>query len=260
MDFYRRADHAFPELPPDIPRLAQIIGGVLVHRDCTAAFGFDLPPERRDEANTRDLAAILTHLGSLAPRPPQERFAATCRDFAVLLVAMLRAQGRPARARAGFAGYFAEGWYDDHWVAEVWQDDTWRLFDAQLLSAEPGTYTKLDIDPTNVPRDAFLVGGQAWLECRAGRRDPATLGVHSANLSGMWEIQGNVIRDLAALNRDETLPWDNWGLIPIHYDKLPPEDVALLDDLAAVSAAGGPLSKAQEAYHSDPRIPWPGAA
>jgi hypothetical protein len=270
MDFYRRAAFSFSDLPADIPSLARVIGGVMVHRDCTTAFGFELPPARRDEANTRDLSAILTHLSStmsdppaevspLAPRPPAERFAGTCRDFAVLLVAMLRAQGRPARARAGFAGYFAEGWYDDHWVAEVWQDESWRLIDAQLLSADPGTYTKLEIDATNVPRDAFLVGGQAWLECRTSRRDPSRLGVHSAGLSGMWEIQGNVIRDLAALNRDETLPWDNWGLIPTHYDKLPAEDVALLDKLAEVSAAGGPLSKVQEAYHSDPRIPWPDA-
>jgi hypothetical protein len=264
MDSYRRqspttdpGSPVFADLPGDLPSLARIIGGVMVHRDCTAAFGFDLPESRRAEAETRDVAAIITHLGSLAPRPPSERFAGTCRDFTVLMVSMLRAQGRPARARAGFSGYFAEGWFDDHWVAEVWEDDTWRLVDAQLLSAPEGTYTKLEVDPLDVPRDAFLVGGQAWLECRRGHRDPATLGVHSAGLSGMWEVQGNVIRDLAALNSVEVLPWDDWGLIPVHYDKLPAEDVALLDRLAEVSAAGGPLAEAQQAYRSDPRIARP---
>ncbi|MEV6634366.1 transglutaminase-like domain-containing protein [Actinoplanes sp. NPDC051470] len=261
LDFYRRQSPttdpggpAFDGLPPDVATLTQVIGGLVVHRDLTAAFGFDLPPARRSEADTRDVAAILAHLGGLDPKPPSERLAGTCRDFAVLLVSMLRAQGRPARARVGFAGYFAEGWFDDHWVAEVWDDDGWRLIDAQVASADPGTYTKLEVDPLDVPRDGFLVGGQAWQECRAGHRDPATLGVHSAGLSGMWEVQGNVIRDLAALNAVETLPWDNWGLIPIHYDQLPPADVALLDELAAVSAAGGPLSTAREVYLSDPRI------
>jgi hypothetical protein len=57
------------------------------------------------------------------------------------------------------------------------------------------------------------------------------------------EVQSNVIRDLANLNRVETLPWDNWGLIPVHYDQLDPGDIELLDDIAAISAAGGPLHK-----------------
>jgi hypothetical protein len=266
MDFYRRHSAVtdpgargdlFQDLPSDLTELAKVIGGVMVHRDCTAAFGFELPESRRSEADTRDVAAILDHLGTLAPRPPEERFAGTCRDFAVLFVAMLRSQGRPARARAGFSSYFADGWADDHWVAEVWADDAWRLIDAQILSADPGTYTDHKIDPLDVPRDGFLVGGQAWQECRAGTRDPATVGVHSAGLSGMWEIQGNVIRDLAALNSVESLPWDNWGLIPIHYDTLPAADIELLDSLAEASAAGGPLTRVREAYHRDPRIPRP---
>ncbi|MFD0577873.1 hypothetical protein [Dactylosporangium darangshiense] len=76
----------------------------------------------------------------------------------------------------------------------------------------------------------------------------------------MWEIQGNVLRDLAALNRAETLPWDNWGLIPVHYDELPHADLDLLDRVAAVSAAGGPLPVSEAAYASDPRIPAPSSA
>jgi hypothetical protein len=73
----------------------------------------------------------------------------------------------------------------------------------------------------------------------------------------MWEIQGNVVRDLACLNRVEALPWDNWGLIPIHYNQLGPADLHLLDRIAAISAAGGPLHQAVDAYGSDPRIAAP---
>jgi hypothetical protein len=73
----------------------------------------------------------------------------------------------------------------------------------------------------------------------------------------MWEVQGNVVRDLANLNRVETLPWDNWGLIPVHYDELAPADVDLLDRVASVSAAGGPLPQAVQAYRGDPRLPVP---
>lgn len=245
-------------LPADVAAMATVIGGVLVHRDCTQRFGFTLPEQRRDEANTRYVEAILTYLGTLDERRPEDRFAGTCRDFTVLLCAMLREVGIPARARAGFAGYFTDGFFDDHWVAEVWDDNRgWRLVDAQIASAAKGTYTDLDIDPLNVPRDAFLVGGLAWQECRGGSRDLDRIGTSAAGLTGMWEVQGNVVRDLASLNRVETLPWDNWGLIPIRYDQLDPADVDLLDQVAATSAAGGPLRQAADAYRSDPRLPVP---
>jgi len=245
-------------LPADVAALAELIGGVLVHRDNTERFGFTLPQQRREEANTRYVEAILAHLGSLDEHRPEDRFAGTCRDFTVMLCAMLREVGTPARARAGFAGYFGKNFFHDHWVAEVWDHDRgWHLVDAQLASAPAGTYTDADIDPLNVSRDAFLVAGQAWQQCRAGSRDPNQFGVAAAGLTGMWEIQGNLVRDLAALNRVETLPWDDWGIIPIHYDQLAPADLDLLDRLAAISAAGGPLRQAIDAYGSDPRLPVP---
>jgi hypothetical protein len=267
LDFYRQHSrvtdpgaqrHLLRGLPTSTAALARIIGGVLVHRDCTGRFGFTLPQQRRDEANTRYVDTILGYLGSLDPRRPEDRFAGTCRDFTVVLCAMLREAGIPARARAGFAGYFATGFFDDHWVVEVWTDDRgWHLVDAQVASAPAGTYTDAEIDPLNVPPDAFLVAGQAWQQCRSGGRDPDRIGTSAAGLTGMWEIQGNVIRDLANLNRVETLPWDEWGLIPIHYTQLDPADVNLLDSIAPISAAGGPLRQATDAYHSDPRIPAP---
>jgi Transglutaminase-like superfamily len=245
--------------PADPATLAKLVGGLVVHRDWAWRFGFTLPEHRRDEANTRTVSAMLDHLGSLQERPPDQRLAGTCRDFTVLLVSLLRTAGVLARARAGFAGYFTEGFYDDHWVVETWSPSAgWHLVDAQVASAPPGTYnTSPDLDPLDVPRDAFLVGGQAWRDCRTATRTPSTFGVASAGLTGMWEIQGNVVRDLAALNRVETLPWDTWGLIPVHYDDLPAADLELLDRLAAVSAAGGPVPVSEAAYCSDPRIAAP---
>jgi Transglutaminase-like superfamily len=269
LDYYRRHSritepggqrHLLAGLPADAAALATVIGGVMVHRDQTWRFGFALPEQRRDEANTRYVDAILAQLGTLDERRPEQRFAGTCRDFAVLLCALLREAGVPARARAGFAGYFtdANGFFDDHWVVEVWHDDRgWYLVDAQVASAPEGTYTDADVDPLDVPRDAFLVGGQAWQECRAGSRDLDLIGTSAAGLTGLWEVQGNVVRDLASLNRVEPLPWDAWGLIPVHYDQLEPADIDLLDTVAVVSAAGGPLSRAADAYGGDGRLPAP---
>jgi hypothetical protein len=267
LDYYRRHSrstdpgakrHVLSGLPADAAALAEVIGGVLVHRDHTWRFGFALPEQRRDEANARYVEAILTYLGTLDERRPEDRFAGTCRDFTVLLCAMLREAGVPARARAGFAGYFSDGFFDDHWVVEVWDGNRgWYLIDAQIASTPKGTYTDADIDPLDLSRDAFLVGGKAWQECRAGRCELDRIGTSAAGLTGMWEVQGNVIRDLASLNRVETLPWDDWGLIPTHYDNLEPADIDLLDQIAAVSAAGGPLQQATRTYRSDPRLPVP---
>jgi hypothetical protein len=112
----------------------------------------------------------------------------------------------------------------------------------------------MDVDPVDVPRDAFLVGGLAWQDCRRGDRDPGRFGVSSIGLSGMWEVQGNVVRDLAALTKLETLPWDNWGLIDRHYDSLADDDRELLDRAAMISAAGGPYDAAQGLLDSDDRL------
>jgi hypothetical protein len=47
---------------------------------------------------------------------------------------------------------------------------------------------------------------------RSGRIDPATCGVASIGITGAWFVAGSVVRDLAALNNHEMLPWDYWGI------------------------------------------------
>jgi Transglutaminase-like superfamily len=264
LDFYRRhstltdpGEHRarLGGLPADVAALGAIVRGVVVHRDETSwMHGFDLPAERRDEANTRWVRAILGYVGDPRERPAPLRFAGTCRDFSILLCALLREVGVPARLRAGFAGYFTAGFFDDHWVVEYWSDTYgWRLADGQLAGGAAKAYN-VDVDPLDVPRDAFLVGGQAWRDCRRGDRDPGRFGVGVAGITGMWEVQGNVVRDLAALARVETLPWDDWGVIGRHFDDLADDDRDLLDRAAAVSAAGGPFDAARTMLDADDRL------
>lgn len=264
LDFYRQhsaltdpGEHRYllSGLPADVAAVGAIVRGVVVHRDETSwMHGFDLPAQRRDEANARWTRAILGHLGDLRARPASRRFAGTCRDFAILLCAFLREAGVPARLRAGFAGYFTAGFFDDHWVVEYWSaTHGWRLADGQLGGGAIEAY-QVDVDPLDVPRDAFLVGGQVWQDCRRGYRDPGRFGVGSAGITGMWEVQGNVVRDLAALAKVETLPWDDWGIVGKHFDELSTDDQDLLDRAAAVSAAGGPSGAARTILHSDDRL------
>jgi hypothetical protein len=47
-----------------------------------------------------------------------------------------------------------------------------------------------------------------------------------------------VIRDLAALNKTEMLPWDEWGRMTESYEgETGPDYDALIDEIAAISAA-----------------------
>jgi len=203
----------------------------------------DLPAARVDEKNLRPAAEIVRRLLSLDPspltqsRPPDRRVVGTCRHFAVLACALLRRQGLPARARCGFATYFKPGLALDHWVIEYRGDDhnddrRWVRLDPEVLG--------LDVvgRPEDLPPGAFLTGAEAWTAFRAGDVDPANFGVNGTSNWGPAEIKGNLVRDLAALNKVETLPWDEWGRMTEAYEGATgPDYDALLDEVAEACAS-----------------------
>lgn len=261
-DFYRTQSvfsdpggrEVFAGLPADPRILAETVRNLLVHREETHLFGYELPQERKfTEAETRYAADILAVVRGLCdapldrPRRPEQRFAATCRDFALLLCSALREKGVPARVRGGYATYFTPGFHDDHWVTEYWDEDRgWRMVDAQLPAPEPIAAYGIDFDPFDVPPDRFVVAGRAWRDCRSGAADPETFGVGLIDLKGWWFVQHNLVLDLAMLNNSEVLVWDSWGLAdpPLDqpFEALGADEVALLDAVAELSAEGGPFT------------------
>jgi hypothetical protein len=56
-------------------------------------------------------------------------------------------------------------------------------------------------------------------------------------MRGLWFIAGNVIRDLAALNNMEMLPWDVWGAMIPPDEPLGDDRLALFDRLSTVTRA-----------------------
>lgn len=206
----------FEGLPHEIGDLAGLVQGLLLHEHWASAYGITLSDERRSGSQIRPVARMLERLLALddrpltAARPAELRLVGNCRHFSVLLVAMLRAQGVPARARCGFGAYFTPGRFVDHWVCEYWHaaQARWILVDVQIDTLQRAEL-RTDFDPQDVPRDRFVVAGDAWARCRAGEADPASFGIF--DLQGPWFIAGNVLRDLAALNNMEMLPWDVWG-------------------------------------------------
>ncbi len=229
-------------LPRDIPALCRVVQGVMVHVFHLQRYGLELGPERKAEVQLRSAARILARTRALhdaplvSPRPPEQRVVGNCRDFTVLLCTLLRHLGIPARARCGFATYFIPGHHEDHWVCEYWADEgRWALADAQLDGVQCAALG-IDFDVYDVPRDRFLTGGVAWQRCRAGEADPATFGIF--DMQGLGFVRGDLLRDLAALNKVELLPWDCWGVILAQEDPMTPEQLALCDRAAEQTLAG----------------------
>ena len=230
------------ELPDGVPELCAVIHGILIHRAWAHAYGWKLPEERMRDGQARGVGATLDLIFALDPRPlhearePEARFAGTCRDFALLLCAMLRVRGVPARARCGFGRYFQAGRFEDHWVCEHWDAtaEQWVLTDSQLDGLQQKAL-KLGFDPLDVPRDQFIIAGEAWDLCRSGREDPLKFGIY--DMHGLWFVRGNVQRDFASLNRVEVLPWDDFGMMRAIAPGEEPSDVqlALLDKIAALT-------------------------
>jgi transglutaminase superfamily protein len=220
--------------PADVAGLAAVGHGLMIHEHLAGAYGVSYDESARETVHVREVPRLLERIRAVSPaplttpRPPEQRVAGNCRQFTVLMVAALRASGVPARARCGFGGYFVPGFYEDHWVCEYWTGERWRLVDPQIDEKQLGMFP-IDFDVTDVPRDAFLVGGDAWQRYRRGELPGDVFGLSFAGESGAWWIAGNLMRDAAALQKIELLPWDVWGVMPGPADPL---DEALFDRLA----------------------------
>jgi hypothetical protein len=246
-------------LPRDVAGLAAVAQGLVVHEHMAAAYGVTLSEDDRDTVHLRPVEQLVEQILARDPRPldvaraPAGRVAGNCRHFTVLTVAMLRARGTPARARCGFGAYFRKGRYEDHWVCEYWDgtEERWRLADAQI-DAGQRAYFCIDFDLTDVPRDQFLTGGDAWAQYRAGAADADTFGLSVVDEAGDWWIAGNLMRDAAALRNVELLPWDCWGAMPAPDDPIDAARAVRFDRLAALTQSpDANFAELQEYYEGD---------
>lgn len=250
----------YADLPADIPALVQVVQGLLVHVFWAERYGLSLPEERKAEVQLRSMQRRLARTVELeagpltTPRPLDKKIVGNCRDFSLTLASMLQSQGIPARPRCGFGTYFMPNHYEDHWACEYWNEaeQRWVLVDAQLDELQQDVL-QLGFDPLDVPRDQFIVGGAAWRMCRSGQADPDQFGIF--DMHGIDFVKGDFLRDVAALNKVELLPWDCWGLILMDYAALPPDDLTMLDRLAALTSGDIPdVASVRQIYESDPRL------
>ena len=256
----------FRALPKDVAGLCGIVQGVLIHRDIAPwLYGITLTEKQRDDGHLRPIAQMMARIHEIDARPitnardVANRLPSVCRHFSLMLAAMLREQGVPARPRCGFGAYFTPGKFEDHWVCEYWNpgEKRWILVDAQLDAIQRNAL-HIDFNPLDVPRDKFIIAGDAWQMCRERGADPKNFGLTHAHLQGLWFVAGNVIRDLASLNRMEMLPWDVWGAMDMNDEAMTEETKSMLDKVAALTLAGDEkFAEVRAIYESDERLSVP---
>jgi hypothetical protein len=227
-------------LPDDVAALARIIQGLGIYDVIARDFyGFEPPADRLAEIHLRPIADRLARIMERDDQPlhiarePERRALQRCNAFALMLVTMLRAKGVPARSRGGFAAYFNPPNFEDHWVCEYWDARTcrWRLADPQIDDVWRRRLG-IRLDTLDLTRTQFLTASEAWRRCRRGEADEQQFGISFAGLRGLWFVAGNLVRDLAALNKMEMAPWDVWGAQPGPDEKF---DLAFFDALAELT-------------------------
>ena len=140
---------------------------------------------------------------------------------------------------------------------EYWNatQQRWVLVDAQLDEFQCDAL-HVPFDPLDVPRDQFIVGGKAWQLCRSEMADPDAFGIF--DMHGLWFVRGDFVRDVAALNKVELLPWDGWGIIEAQDEHLTEDDLAFLDHVASLTCADVPeFARVRRLYESDARLTVP---
>ncbi|HEX6033750.1 MAG TPA: transglutaminase family protein [Anaerolineales bacterium] len=255
-----RYAHLYSDLPSDVPSLVKVVQGLIVHVFWGERYGLNLSEERQAEVQLRSMERRLAHTLELdpspltAPRSNEKKIVGNCRDFSLTLASLLQSKGVPARPRCGFGAYFLPNHYEDHWVCEYWNEaeQSWVLVDAQLDELQQNVL-ETSFNTLDVPRDQFIVGGAAWNMCRDRQADPDQFGIF--DMHGMDFVKGDFIRDVAALNKVELLPWDCWGMILTEYAALPPDDLSMLDRLADLTRTDVPdFDLVRQLYESDPRL------
>ena len=230
-------------LPSDPGVLAKALENILIHVGIAHAEGIGIPERAAADASARTLARLLDRALTRDPRPltqPRERenlLFGTCHDFALFAAGVMRMAGVETRIRVGFADYFSDGFWDDHWICEYRKGGEWKLFDPELGPAMRARFG-IAFNNADLPRRHFISGAQAWLAVRNGSLDPSTLGVSAIGISGTWFAAGSLLRDAAALAGIELLPWDSWGPAAdaVRHRTVAEGDLAWFDGVAAAFA------------------------
>lgn len=288
--------HEFTRWMSSDPRVIfQVVQGLIMHDMWTERYGVTVHENQKRKICTPSANAILVQIQELndlsfaLPRNPSDRVIGCCREFSLLAVALFQAKGIPARARSGFALYLApSGFYEDHWVCEYWNGERWIAIDPQVDPFQQSVFHNyalteegidpvykqmiLSLNPLDVSKQHFINAGIAWNRYRSDEVSALKFGIgadaqeyHLDSLYGAWFIRGQLLRDFAALNKIETVPfltrleenldWKSWRLMSATDDELSDSDLVLLDKIASFCVdPEGQLEAMNKLFENNPDL------
>ena len=246
--------HLYDSLPDTVEDISKVLQHILLHNWKTYAGGLQLTEQRRAEIEIRPVARLLARIQEVdarpwgVERPVDSRVVIDCRHFATLLCSILRHRAIPARTRHGFASYLEPGHSQSHVICEYWDaaENRWVAADADTMQHD-------------VPSDRFVTADAAWRGVLAGELDAAQFG-YAPDVRGAWCVRWEVVRDFAALNKQEMLTFDVWGLNASYEynDTLLPQDAALLNHITTLLQDDRQQFEALRAiYETDERVRVP---
>lgn len=237
----------FAKLPQDIKSLGRIVQGLMIHETDGSVFNTTITPNRIKDIRLRYVNKIVDRLFEIDNSPLEvsrdnnKKIVGTCRDFAILLTSMCRSVGIAARMRVGFASYTYKdmNFNPDHVLMEYWNNDTnkWVKVDVRVTPKHiEKKVFDINFDTFDVPRSEFEFAADVWKKCRENDEYLDLYGYgKSKECTGLWYIRNKMMHDLAALNKQEMLPWDGWGYM---YFSAPHQEITSslqLKDLDKVS-------------------------
>ena len=126
---------------------------------------------------------------------------------------------------------------------------SWWTRSSTRSSAKPSILTSIRPTPRATSSSSPAT---PWQMCRTWRRRPRRIRPHPYPPEGLWFVAGNILRDLASLNKMEMLPWDVGERWRWATRRSTDEKKALLDRVAALTLAGDDAFAAMRAaYESD---------
>jgi hypothetical protein len=258
---YRRLLAGVPADPAGIVRIVQ---NVLVRADLIESGAHPIPDRRFDrEVDIRTVHGMLERIAEIDDRPLTEtrerrdRLVVICAQHAMLTAALFRHHGIPARPRGGFETYFSKTKHHDHWIAEFWnaEDARWVRVDAEIEKGARDHRGK-EINGLDLPAGTFLTGAEAWRKCRFAGESPLHFGISGGEWYGGWDfVLNELLLDFNALNKVESLPWDETEQTERGYEKLSGHDLALLDRMSeAVSEGDAAFERVRDLFRSNPDL------
>jgi len=252
------------DIPNDIEGIVRIVQNTFIHQHWAKQYGIELNDQKISEVYVRPIDDKLKILNQknihtlLEPIPYDKKLVGICRDFSVLMTSLCREVGIPARARCGFADYFEDGKYIEHWVCEGWnsQNNRWLMVDAKL-DAYQQSVLEINFNPLDISFPHFITADHAWLLCRNKKYNPNKFGIFK--WWGYDYLRCNLILDANSLVGMAMQPWDFWdGYKSLPIEEWTEDDYREMDKLARlISIIDQEPSKLIEFVESNDKIKVP---